>query len=759
MSDSESQPTICPNQASQAWEAMSSRVEALVRAWDDHAGPPNLLDFIPPPPDGLRRPILVELVKVDLEYRWRHADRRLLEDYCREFPDLLVDELLPCDLIYEEFHIRRQAGEVVGVAEYAARFPRQAAELQRLLGEGPGHSTSLGGVELVQEFEPGESIDDFDLLARLGRGAFAAVFLARQRSMQRLVALKVSADRGDEPQTMAQLDHPHVVRVFDQRVLSAPKVRLLYMQYIPGGTLEGAAKLARNRAPGGGDGRLLLQAIDEALRGRGESPPEESSLRRRLARLDWPATVCWLGARLAGALDYAHRRGVLHRDLKPANVLLTAEGSPKLADFNISFCAKVDGATAAAFFGGSLGYMSPEQLEAYHPASDRRPSELDARSDVYSLGIVLWELLTGHRPFADEPVRTDYADAVLRLWETRRRALTPELLARLPGDCPLGVREAICRALAPLPEDRFASAGEMARQLELCLHPRVQSLVSAPSARLMRVARHWPWLGLVGAGALPNLAASALNIAYNGLEIVPALGVAAERIFLSQVMTVNPIAYVGAIVGLSWLAWPVMQRVAAAATRRPPENLDPGPVLRRALILGDLVAWTSAAEWAISGLVFPLWLQAEVGQNAMNLSQYAHFMASQLVCGLLAATQSFFCVTFVAVRAFVPPLLPNRPHEPARLALGRLAARARFQFGLSVAAPLLAIIPMAIVDTDRLAFLVLAGVGLLGYGLSYVLARAVQNDIEALTVACASSAEAGDSQAETTDAFWRSDAG
>src|SRR6185436_3736876 len=105
-----------------------------------------------------------------------------------------------------------------------ARFPEQARELERLFGwQQAAHcSTSLFGsrpVAVDLNLQPGERIDDFDLLARLGEGAFAKVYLARQNSMQRLVALKVSADRGSEPQTLAQLDHDQIVRVYDQRVL------------------------------------------------------------------------------------------------------------------------------------------------------------------------------------------------------------------------------------------------------------------------------------------------------------------------------------------------------------------------------------------------------------------------------------------------------------------------------------------------------------------------------------------------------------
>src|SRR5947207_14330184 len=117
----------------------------------------------------------------------------------------------------------------------------------------------------VPELETGQKIDDFELLVKLGKGAFASVFLARQTSMQLLVALKASADKGTEPQTLAQLDHPFIVRVYDQRRVPELRLRLLYMQYVAGGTLQDVIERARQVPFSDRSGQLLLEAVDAAV--------------------------------------------------------------------------------------------------------------------------------------------------------------------------------------------------------------------------------------------------------------------------------------------------------------------------------------------------------------------------------------------------------------------------------------------------------------------------------------------------------------
>ena len=451
------------NQPTWAWDALASRLDACSAAWAA-GSPPPLGKFLPPEPPTLRRLILTEVIKLDQEQRVSHGlPLRRAEDYVAEFPEL-AEGGIPCDLLYEEFHLRRRSGEPVDLKEYQDRFPDRASELGRLLGAVSTYATTtLRAPQPMVHLNPGDQVDDFDLLTLLGEGAFAKVFLARQRSLQRLVALKVSAARGMEPQTLAQLDHPHIVRVYDQKIMTGGGMRLLYMPYVSGGTLQSVLEHARAVPPDKRTGRTLIEAIDRVLQRRGEEPPVESPLRSRLAEWTWPQAVAWLGARLADALHYAHRRGVLHRDIKPANVLLTADGAPRLADFNVGHCSKLDGVSPRSFFGGSLVYMSPEQLEAFNPAHDRDPGSLDGQSDLYSLGVTLWELLTGDRPFGPESVGGPLPVAIAELTARRRAGVPPEAAFAVPPGTPTHLEQALRRCLAPDPAGRFSDAAALGR--------------------------------------------------------------------------------------------------------------------------------------------------------------------------------------------------------------------------------------------------------------------------------------------------------
>ena len=520
------------------WASVGAKLEAFANAWDSDGEPPDLAKFVPADSGSIGRLTLVELIKLDIDRRLQRGIDRPLEDYLQSFPELSHGET-PCDLLYEDFHLRRQAGQIVDAQDYFRRFPDAGSGFTRLLASSvPSHSTSVVASAPVIDSEPGDRVDDFDLLALLGEGQFARVFLARQRSMQRLVALKISATRGAEAQTLAQLDHPHIVRMYDERVLTEPAVQLVYMSYLPGGTLQNVLNKSRTVAAKECSGQTLLDAVDAALDARGETPPPASPVRAEWANRSWPATVCMLGFKLAGALDYAHRRGVLHRDIKPANVLLTPEGEPLLADFNVGCCTKLEGAGPAAIFGGSLPYMAPEHLEAFNPDHPRPAESLDGRADVFSLAVMLWELLAGSRPFDQEIRAGSWSTMLAEIAHNRSLGPSPSaMMALAEGDVP-GLRELLLRCLDADPNRRPATAGEMAKELALCLRPATRQLVRPAPGGWRAIVRRHPYWTLLVAGVVPNALASVFNIVYNQAEIIDHWP-EAKRVFWSVIPPVN----------------------------------------------------------------------------------------------------------------------------------------------------------------------------------------------------------------------------
>jgi eukaryotic-like serine/threonine-protein kinase len=317
----------------------------------------------------------------------------------------------------------------------------------------------------------------------LGAGGMATVYLARDVRHDREVALKVlrpdlaailGADRFlNEVRITARLDHPHIVTLID----SGESDGFLWyvLPYVRGESLR--ARLDR-------EGQL---GLDEALR---------------------------ITRQIAGALDYAHQHGVIHRDIKPENILLH-EGEAMLADFGIALAVKEAGAGRLTETGISLGtpqYMSPEQA-----TGDR---QLDARSDVYSLGAVLYEMLAG-----EAPVTGPTAQSMIAKLLTER----PTRLRVVRDTVPDDIDAAVAKALAKTPADRFTSAGAFA----VALRQPVAAAPRSPAAR--RVA----WLGaglalvvtLVWAGvAVMRPGTPAFTIGRSeqltadpGLEIAPAL--------------------------------------------------------------------------------------------------------------------------------------------------------------------------------------------------------------------------------------------
>jgi eukaryotic-like serine/threonine-protein kinase len=718
-----------------AWDMLEERVEAFAAAWAAQPEP-SLKPFLPGEPPALRRMVLIELIKADLEQRVSHGRPiRKAEDYAAEFSELSRDSM-PCDLLYEEFFVRKRIGEDVQLEEYQQRFPAQATELARLVdGSSTYQSTTLIAPRSSIGFQIGDVVDDFDLKAQLGEGAFAKVFLAYQRSMQRLVALKISADRGVEPQTLAQLNHPNIVRVFDQRRIPQKNQRLLYMEFLAGGTLHDILAHVRTIPKEERTGAAMVTAIDKMLERRG-ADKIDSSARRLLESATWPQAVAWIGARLADALAAAHSRGVLHRDIKPANVLLGADASPRLADFNVGFCSKVEGATPHSFFGGSLVYMSPEQMEAYNPAHERSAADLDARSDIYSLGVTLWELLTGERPFADDRLDGAWSVALLAVTNRRRGGLAPKAYAAVPRDCPDSLMRTLVRCLDSDPAKRFADAAGLARVLDLTLYPRTQKLLDPPTNNWRRVARRWPLCAMLAAGLIPNILAGWFNFTYNFSEVITRDGatVGLREAFPWIQMCINGLAFPLGVVLFIVLARPVL-----GALRNDPQGTPLLPddelakLRRHTLMLGHYGVRIGVGLWLGASIMYPLLLRWRVPDlpGAEFRDLFMHFLASLAVCGLIAAAYPFFLGSALGTSAFYPTFVrpgTTTPYDAADLA--SLERALWPHLALAAAVPLVGVAALVLVDTrQHWPMLTLCGSGLLGLVMAVALMKHIQRDI------------------------------
>ncbi|HEY4592037.1 MAG TPA: serine/threonine-protein kinase, partial [Thermoanaerobaculia bacterium] len=284
--------------------------------------------------------------------------------------------------------------------------------------------------------QPGERFGQYTLLERIAAGGMAEVWKARMRGVegfQKTVAIKRilphMTDNAefvgmfiDEAKLAAQLTHPNIVHIYDLGKIG--RDYYIAMEYVDGKDL-----------------RSLLNAT----RRKGMEMPLGLGL--------------LIAARVASALDYAHRKrdfedrelGLVHRDVSPQNVLLTAEGDVKLCDFGIAKAVSKVGQTQMGALKGKLQYMSPEQAWG-------RP--VDARSDLFSLGAVLFEMITGERLFTGES-EISVLEAVRQGRTRTPRQVDPAL--------PREVDEIVARALAVDPKDRFQSAGEMKQRLEAAL--------------------------------------------------------------------------------------------------------------------------------------------------------------------------------------------------------------------------------------------------------------------------------------------------
>jgi predicted Ser/Thr protein kinase len=315
------------------------------------------------------------------------------------------------------------------------------------------------------------TIGDFRLIHELGRGGRGVVYLAKPKDSDRLVALKVlsltalpsavSVERFQrEARSVSKLEHPRIVQIQSlQHDLGRP---FLVMDYVDGPSL--AAEISALQPEAESEKPSLLKAKDGQL----------------------PETAARLIQTLAEALAHAHERGVVHRDIKPQNILLDKDAQPYLVDFGLARDTDEVSLTRTGEVEGTPNYMSPEQVRAQREL-------VDHRTDIYSLGVVLYELLTLKRPF-EAPT----ANQVMANITSRAPQRVRKLNATIPSDL-----ELICmKAMEKNPAHRYANAAEMAEDLGRFLkHQSVRATAPNWGQRFTRqVARKpLPWVSTAAA--------------------------------------------------------------------------------------------------------------------------------------------------------------------------------------------------------------------------------------------------------------------
>ena len=616
--------------------------------------PAELVRFVPEHPVEDAQFILVELVKLDMAMAAEAGKVPRLEDYLKSLHQFLSAEKVPVDLVLEELQLRKEAGERPSQEEYAERFPQFNTIIGPLLGSHE-NTQAIGKRGAPPELSIGQSIDDFLVIQALGSGAFAHVYLAQQTSMQRLVALKVSRGTGAEPQALAQLDHPNIVRVFDQRLVPESGLHLMYMQFQPGGTLSDVIKAMRESPDDQRNGEVLLRSVDRQLLRAAQVVPDRSAIRDWLASASWPMVVAWTGLQLAEALEEAHRQDVLHRDVKPANVLLSAEGIPKLADFNVSLTGAAGRAGAASTFGGSIGYMSPEHLEAVSAESPKTQDDVQAPADFYSLGILLWEMWQGHRPFRQHGTPNSWTQAVTE--QLKSRSDVPEVSKPLGGAAERVLQTALEHSLGYKIENRPQSGAEFAGRLRLALHPDA-AVIFEPEENGMRsrILRLSPWLvgGLVM--LVPNIAAALFNFFYNQREVLQQHEHMSER-FHQLSFWVTLILFA---IGIGFLVSLTRSLVGAFADLRSEHTVSDRSVTS-ILALPHRAALVGGVLWGIAGLIYPIALTFMFPDFPSG--EAWRFFFSMLICGGVAAIYPYFGMTVLVTMIYYPQLIKKRMRD------------------------------------------------------------------------------------------------
>ncbi|HEY2148841.1 MAG TPA: serine/threonine-protein kinase, partial [Pirellulales bacterium] len=428
---------------------MSVSPQSLPETQEAEHRPIGGLGFSHAPSEDARDDALFTLLAETLEAM--AADRRSggrlpAEKWLADYPELAADSDAAVRIVYEEFCLREEQGERVESAEFYRRFPQWhdgihvALDCHRLLRTAPEPEPTLTA---------GQTIGELRLLREIGSGALGKVFLATQPSLSdRPLAVKFTHRRGHEHLSLARLQHTHIVPLYSVLDFPVQDLRALCMPFVGGASWADILESLDSRPLVDRTGQDIVDRLAAAPRDDAATLASVSPAAGFLARSTYVEAVCWIGACLADALSYAHQRGLVHLDVKPSNVLVAADGQPMLLDFHLAREAAQLRDRSFNRLGGTPGYMSPEQVAATEAIRQGQPvpRPVDERSDIYSLGVLLYESLAGQGP-PDEIAQSRHA----------LRQANPKVSR--------GLEDIIHKCLAPIPLARYRDAGLLAGDL------------------------------------------------------------------------------------------------------------------------------------------------------------------------------------------------------------------------------------------------------------------------------------------------------
>jgi serine/threonine protein kinase len=377
----------------------------------------------------------------EMNQAWRRGERPHAADYVRGCAPLALQRDAVLRLVTEELCLRREAGIAVDEAALIAEFPEWAGDIRAL----------LACRQLIEDEQPAApalgKLRDFQLLAELGQGGIGRVYLATQPQLaDRPVVVKVTPCRGQEHLSLARLQHTNIVPLYWMHDHPEDDERILCMPYFGSVTLGSLIAGLKDVPLIQRSGQHIVDVLD-----RGQSavlPPANTRnpVRLWLGRNNYATAIAWMGSCLADALAYAHARDLLHLDIKPSNILWTTEGQPMLLDFHLARAPMNPGDPKPRGLGGTPLFMAPEQETALNAVCQNQPipSPVDARADIYALGLVMYQALGGPVPYHEAH---------------------PPRLCSINPQVSTGLSDLIRKCLARNPEHRYASAEALAADL------------------------------------------------------------------------------------------------------------------------------------------------------------------------------------------------------------------------------------------------------------------------------------------------------